>query len=329
MSKINNMAKKYGFDFDVSNLTEWNEEKAGEMAVRQVSEARTLDLIEIIPDVKGTESRPILSTEIIYQDGTGCATTAAGDDVIEQYEISTVKLKIEKSYCVDDLAPFFTRQYLAAGANAEDQTLPFADQLTSEWMKNHALQLDKLIWQGDTSLSGTNNLKWFDGFATKFDASVDVLEANDLGTTTLNAGNIYAALERVYTYTAEQNAALVDNPNWTIFVNRNLFTMLKSYYAAENNFHLDPQNKGVTSITLFGFDVNIECIPGLIGKNSIYAGIRTEFKFATDLVNDISTFKIWYSEDDDAIKVRSKFRAGVAVPFYNQITKFTPDGSAS
>jgi hypothetical protein len=321
------MAKRYGFDFDVSNLTTWVDEKAGELAVRQVSEARTLQLIEIVPDVKGTEKRPTMSTEVTWQDGTTCSMSASGDTVVDQYEISSVKIGYEQSYCVDDLAPYFTRQYLTAGAMAEDKQIPFEAELTNAILEIQALELDKAIWKGDTNLSGATNLKWFDGFATRFDASGDVIEANDLGLTSFTAANIFSAFERVYTKTAEDNSALIDNPNWTIFCNKALFVLLKSYYAAENLYHFDPQNRGTMTIPLFGYDVNIEYVPGLVSKNSIYAGDRNSMKFATDLISDVSTFEMWYSQDDDAVKVRSKFRAGTAVPFLDEFTKFTLDVS--
>lgn len=330
MSDAIKLIRKYGFDFDASNLAAWTEEKADEVAVRQVTEARTLDLINMFTDVKGSEKKPIIESDVTWQEGGTCATTPSGDDVIDQFDVTNYKVRIEKTYCVEKLADFFTRQVMTAGAVAENENLPFEDILVNDFLKRHNLELDKAIWQGDRNLSGSTNLKFFDGFATQFDASNAVIDANaDLAYTSFSNSNIYAALEEVYRKTAETNYSLVMNENFTIFVNAKLFTYLKANYASKNFFHLTPDGGARTTLDLFGYQVAIEYVPGLDGKDAIYAGDRTKMYFVTDLMNDVSSFKIWYSEDDDAIKLRAKFRGGTAVPFFNEFTKFVLVGSSS
>ena len=70
-------------------------------------------------------------------------------------------------------------------------------------------------------------------------------------------------------------------------------------------------------------------VNGLNGKDDIYTGRGSQFVFGTDLSSDFENFDLWYSLDDDVIYLRSKFRAGVQVPFLDQIGVFHGTSSPS
>ena len=75
----------------------------------------------------------------------------------------------------------------------------------------------------------------------------------------------------------------------------------------------------MNEVTVPGTDMVVTKVVGLNTVSSIYTGRASHFIFGTDLTSDFDTFNLWFSKDDDVIYLRSKFRAGVQVPFLNQV----------
>jgi hypothetical protein len=80
-------------------------------------------------------------------------------------------------------------------------------------------------------------------------------------------------------------------------------------------------------LILPGTNMRIVKVNGLNGLDNIYTGRASQFVFGTDLSSDFENFDLWYSQDDDVIYLRSKFRAGVQVPFLSQIGVWNGTGS--
>jgi hypothetical protein len=51
--------------------------------------------------------------------------------------------------------------------------------------------------------------------------------------------------------------------------------------------------------------------------------------FGTDLESDFDNIELWYDQTADKLYLRSKFRAGVQVPFLDQIGVFDLTNSPS
>jgi hypothetical protein len=95
-----------------------------------------------------------------------------------------------------------------------------------------------------------------------------------------------------------------------------------------NFFHYSPaQIATMEEIIVPGTDMRVVKVPGLNGLDNIYTGKASHFVFGTDLSSDFDNYDLWYSQDDDVIYIRSKFRAGVQVPFLDQIGVWNGTGS--
>jgi hypothetical protein len=88
----------------------------------------------------------------------------------------------------------------------------------------------------------------------------------------------------------------------------------------ENNFHWTIDANGKFSMELPGTGTMIHSLPGLTNQHFIVAGRRSNFYIGADLKSDDEQFKLWYSEDDDKLKIRSKFRQGVQFAFGSELT---------
>jgi hypothetical protein len=271
-----------------------------------------------------------LDDSVIYQDASDCGTmTAQGDTVFGKMPITVKEIGYEKSFCNKQLRGFWTQLGLRAGTMAEDESLPFEQAITNYILQLHSLELDKLVWKGDTDLS-TGNLQFINGFKTIFDASADVIEANINGVTGITTSNAYDVFYQTFLRASDDMGGVAEDPMFTIFTDRGNFNKLVKNMVDKNYYHYNPDNlKSPNSIELVGTGITVEVAPGLVGTGGIYGGKRSALTFGTDLSSDTSQFKLWYSDDEDKLKMRSKFSAGVATPYYNEIVKFTLDNSAS
>jgi hypothetical protein len=53
-------------------------------------------------------------------------------------------------------------------------------------------------------------------------------------------------------------------------------------------------------------------------KKAIAASLKNVY-FGTDMLNDMETFKLWYSDDNQEFRLAVKFNAGVQVAFPDEI----------
>lgn len=306
------------FDYDVADLAPYIDQQREDLITRSVTEAKTLGYIAIQEGIKGSEAIKLLDDSIIYQAGD-CTMTPEGDTVFSDRNIAVETLGYMKRFCQKDLAGFWTQLALRPGAMAEDQSLPFEAQLTSYLLSLHAIELDKLIWQGNKS-TGTGNLAWMNGFGQFLTVANGCVNLNVSGQTTIDSGNAYDVFYECFINSPE---AVAENAGFVCFAGRENFNFLMKNLVDLNFFHYSPaQIATMNEVIVPGTDMRVVKVPGLNGDSRIFTGKANEFVFGTDLSSDFDNYEMWYSQDDDVIYVRSKFRAGVQVPFLDQIGVF-------
>ena len=310
--------KKYietTFDFDVSGLGAYVDEQSEEILVKQVTAGRTLEKITIQEGIKGSEEIKLMDDSVIYQAGD-CTMTASGDTVFTDRAIAVETLGFMKKFCQKDLAGFWTQLNLRAGAMAEDEELPFEAQIVDYLLALHSNELDKLIWRGNKA-TGTGNLAFMDGFASFLTVAGGCVDLNTSATTAITNTNAYDVFYEVFENSPE---AVAEGDDFVCFTGRENFNKLIKNLVDLNFFHYSPdQIAEMNEVTVPGTDMVVTKVVGLNTVSSIYTGRASHYVFGTDLTSDLDQFALWYSKDDDVIYLRSKFRAGVQVPFLDQI----------
>jgi len=281
------------FDYDVSGLAAYVDEQREQLTVRAVTEAKTLQYITIQEGIKGSEEIKLLDDSIVYQAGD-CSMTPSGDTVFTDRAIAVETLGFMKSFCNKDLAGFWTQLGLRPGAMAEDKNLPFEQQIIDYLLKLHSRELDSLIWKGNKA-TGTGNLQWMNGYRQFLTTGNGCVNLNSSSTASISASNAYDVFYESFENTP---ANIAESADFVCFTGRENFNFLIKDLVDQNFFHYN-----------------------------IYTGRASEFVFGTDLRSDFDNFELWYSQDDDVLYLRSKFRAGVQVPFLNQIGVWNGTGS--
>jgi hypothetical protein len=151
-------------------------------------------------------------------------------------------------------------------------------------------------------------------FLTTGNGCVDL---NSSSTASISASNAYDVFYECFENTP---ANIAESGDLVCFTGRENFNFLMKDLVDQNFFHYSPANISTMSeITVPGTNMRVVKVNGLNGYDNIYTGRASEFIFGTDLRSDFDAFDLWYSQDDDVLYMRSKFRAGVQVPFLNQI----------
>jgi hypothetical protein len=231
-------------------------------------------------------------------------------------QISVETIGYLKKFCQKDLAGFWTQLALRPGAMAEDKTLPFEQILINYLLELHAFELEKLIWQGN-KLSGAGNLAFMNGFNQFLTVLNGCVDLNTSGATSIDATNAYDIFYEAFTNTPSN---IAEGADFICFTGRENFNFLLKNLVDLNMFNYNPaQIATMNEILLPGTNMRIVKVNGLNGTTKIYTGRASHFYFGTDLSSDFESYDLWYSFDDDVIYLRSKFRAGVQVPFLNQV----------
>ena len=310
--------KKYvasNFDFDVSGLASYVDAQRDEILVKQVTAGRTLEKITIQEGVKGSEEIKLMDDSIVYQAGD-CTMTPSGNTVFTDRALAVETIGYMKKFCQKDLAGFWTQLNLRAGAMAEDEELPFEAQIVAYINSLQSNELDKLIWRGNKS-TGSGNLAFMNGFVSILTTSAGCVNLNTSNTATISNTNAYDVFYECFTNTPE---AVAEATDFVCFTGRENFNKLVKNLVDLNFFHYSPEAIAeLNEVTVPGTDMVVSKCVGLNTMDNIYTGRASHFIFGTDLTGDLDDFQLWYSIDDDVIYMRSKFRAGVNVPFLDQI----------
>ena len=310
--------KKYietTFDFDVSGLGAYVDEQSEEILVKQVTAGRTLEKITIQEGIKGSEEIKLMDDSVVYQAGD-CTMTASGDTVFTDRAIAVETLGFMKKFCQKDLAGFWTQLNLRAGAMAEDEELPFEAQIVDYLLALHSNELDKLIWRGNKA-TGTGNLAFMNGFRSFLTTGNGCVDLNTSATASITNTNAYDVFYEVFENSPE---AVAESDDFACFTGRENFNKLIKNLVDLNFFHYSPNEIAeMNEVTVPGTDMVVTKVVGLNTLDNIYTGRASHFVFGTDLTSDLDQFSLWYSKDDDVIYLRSKFRAGVQVPFLDRI----------
>ena len=305
--------KKYissNFDFDVSGLAAYVDEQSQELLVKQVTAGKTLEQITIQEGIKGSE-------EI-------CTMTPSGDTVFTDRAISVETLGYMKKFCQKDLAGFWTQLNLRAGAMAEDEELPFEALIIAYIQELQSNELDKLIWRGNKA-TGSGNLAFMNGFRSILTTGAGCVDLNTSATASITNANAYDVFYEVFENSPE---AVAESADFKCFTGRENFNKLIKNLVDLNFFHYSPaQIAEMDSVVVPGTNMVVSKVVGLNTLDNIYTGRASHFIFGTDLTGDLDQFEMWYSKDDDVIYLRSKFRAGVQVPYLDQIGVWNGTGS--
>ncbi len=205
-------------------------------------------------------------------------------------------------FCPDTLVGKYAEYQVSINAS-ENASLPFEafimEGLTNEIVK----KIETTIWQG---VKGTDLI---DGFLTIAGAEGDVVDV------VLGGTSAYEDILKVYNAMTENTL----EQGGEIYVSPAKFRAFLQEMVAKNYYHYNPGNDEPGEFLLPGSNVKVVRTPGLAGKTQIVGTFPKNMYYGCDLENAAEDIKVWYSDDDDVIKVSAKWNMGVQFAFPGEV----------
>lgn len=306
--------------YTVSSLPNYVEQNRSALISASVLAAKSTRLFNLMPNVKGATTLNLLDVGVTFASGASCGFTAAGDDVLTQRTLTPGIIKVNKSWCPKVLLAKYLANEVEIGAGREQ--LPFEEKMMADIIAKVGAENEKALWQGDT-VSGTGNLQFYNGLATIINA--DITGGTITNTTT--AANTDTIMARVYAvYNLIPDEVMADAVICLSYAN---FRKLSLAIMSENLYHYKEDISNDMELILPGTNTRVIGIPGLVGRDRIYAFNPNEVVYGFDAADDIETFRLWYSEDNDEFRFRLQFAAGVQYAFPNRIAVGIPYGGGN
>ncbi|RZK22471.1 MAG: hypothetical protein EOO43_09550 [Flavobacterium sp.] len=157
------------FNINTSLLTEHYELKSKDISTQSVLGATTANLLFSTGNFQlGKPGQvPILKLDstITLQEG-GCGRTPSNTITPSNTFMVIKAIKSEENICPKDLYGSYFAGFVAAGQDPESETIlpELASKISDKKIGDYQRVVENLIWHGDTTLTGSSNLKFIDGF---------------------------------------------------------------------------------------------------------------------------------------------------------------------
>lgn len=292
---------------DVSALSDFNNEVAGELLVKSVYGGQTMDHITIKEGVKHQEPINLFEVDLQIQSGT-CVSSPSGSLVASQRNITVAPRTSFDGICLKDM----DTKYLgisALGAGSYNETFALAsaygEMLTNQFAKKN----DEYLWNATDGL-GLLTSTTTTGVVSPAAAQVPFSSANALTV-------IDALIEAA-------SSDIADREDLTVFMSVANFRKYVTALRNANNFYFDPasiENKKGGMTMMYPFqNVAVVGTAGLNGSDRVALVPAKTVVAGTDLLSDFSEFQMWYDINSDQLKHRISTKLGVQVAYPEWIT---------
>jgi ribosomal protein L18E len=312
--------------FSVGTLAAYTKENEKLLVVSSVLGSKTATLIKeagtVLVGVKSSETINIMETDAVFQDGSSCGFNASGLTSFTQRAVTVGKIKVNEALCLKDLESKYLQKALPAGSMYT--SMVFAEEYTNRKAEKIADQLEKALWQGNTS-SVDVNLNKFDGLIKLITAAgATVVNANSVAfhgvvETAITDANVVSIFDDIYKAIPAQ---VVDKDDIAIFCGMDTFRTYTVKLKTSNLFHYKYDEAANGQFFLPGTNVRVIAVQGLNGTNDIVAARISNFFIGTDLLDEQERFELFYAAEAMQMRFVSEFKMGINFAFPDEIVKF-------
>jgi hypothetical protein len=306
---------KLNFSYDLAGLNTYVDALNSDIISEAVLSPVTMEYCNVIPGIKGTQNVNLLSETLSVQTGTTCGWSNAGDVTFTTAALSVAALKVNQSLCLQQLNTLWLGQYLNAGSYNE--TAPFEAAIVDLQTKQIKRYNEDLIWNASSATTA------FSGFIELLNNTSGVVQLT--GATALcsvtgstaqdKANNVLAQIDNII-QVIDRN--IYDRDDIVIFMSQTQFKCYLTAVRNVNNFYIDSSENKLGSVySIYHPQTNYKVVgvPGLNGSNLIAAGPSQYFLIGTDLTSDEDSFRAWWSQDFQEVRIMAAWRLGTQIAF--------------
>jgi len=320
-----------------SALTKYTDQLAMELIRESVLAGRTQQYISVQTGVKYADALNIMTSNLVVQDAACGQLAATGSVTLSQNSLTVCPLMVEEQICLNgnnSLEQYWAGKLMKAGSYYDTlEPTAFAKVYVADKVDKIQGLIDDLTWVGNVagaSYSSDVNMLKCDGFLhlidTDFVSSVVRVggTASPNGTTASGALTISNAIAVVDAMASALPQNVWDQPDLTLFLSyANYRTYVRALRDA-NYFHFtaDESNDIGYSIMHPGTNIRVLATRGLSSTNRMVMSPASNLFFGTDLQNDYESFRIWKSEDFNAIFFRALWKQGVQIAYPQYVVTY-------
>lgn len=297
--------------FNVTALPDYVEQHREELIAEAVISAKSADLFTLQTGIKGPTALNLIDTDVVFGDGSTCGWNNSGETSLSQRILTPRALKVNMSICDKNLLSKWANYLVRVAADKTDADMPFEQEFVEGVIKNVKAGIEKMIYQGDSTATGT----------TEFDGLIKILSAtgeSTINTTAASSVSAYAFLKQV---AAQIPAAVLEKDDKVILVSTPMYNAFMQDLVTANLYHYNPGD-GANEYMLPGTDIKVIAVNGLNDTETYdyaIAGSLSNLFYGVDLQGGEEIFDLWYSKDNREFRFAIEFVAGVQVAYPQEI----------
>lgn len=288
--------------YNLASLGTYTDELSFELISKAVLQTNVMDYATVRSGLKfGTTTINLLDGTITVAD-RACGWNEAGNLVYTQVDIDMQEKQTKQALCPTDLRDYYLAERLSASAHAEE--VPF-EEVTAN------LFVEKIRKWNEDYLGGK--------------ILTDITVANgavDSGQTVASTAS--TIVDDVMDLIDAVPASVLDRDDLGVIMSPAYFNMLRRALVAQNLFHFNPADTNSnTELMMPGTDFKVIKSSGFSGDGFV-AGPLGDLVVGVGLEDDFDNLKIFYSADNDEVRVMAAWRIGLGVV---DVTKWAKNGT--
>ena len=301
---MENKMKKHDFSFDLTALNTYTDEVGGLLLAEAIVKGKTAELCYVQSGVKGTQAINLLTSTLNVQDGA-CGWNSSGTTEFSQRDITVCDKKVNESLCPRDLNQYWASAFLNAGSYNE--SVPFEEAIAQLKVQQIQKYVEEQLWRSTTGTS------CFDGFATLISTGTTGV-VPVVGAVAITSSNALAEVDKLVELLPNAVADRDDIIIWMSMSNyrKYLINLRTSNYYQDFIVEGDQMQEYITLHP--GTNFRVVGTNG-INDNGVYMGPAEFMIVGVDLMSDEERLDIFYSRDNDEVRVRSNFKIGAQIAF--------------
>ena len=286
--------------YNLGELQTYTDELSFDLISKAVLQTNVMNYATIRSGLKfGTTTINLLDADIAVAD-RACGWDAAGNLTYSQVDIVMQEKQTKQALCPTDLRDYFLANQLSASAYAEE--VPFAEVVSNLFVEK--------IKNWNESYIG----------ATIQSAITVALGAQDSGQTVASVAS--TIVDDVMDLIDAVPSSVLDRTDLGVIMAPAYYNMLRRALIAQNLFHFNPADTNSnTELVMPGTDFKVikssgfstsATYPSVTGATFV-AGPLADLVIGVGLEDDFDTLKIFYSADNDEVRVMGAWRLGLGV----------------
>lgn len=310
---MKNKLTKLNFNYDLGGLSSYVDQLSPDIISEAVLTPVTMKYVNVVPGIKGTQNVNLLSETLVVQTGTTCGWNDQGDVTFTVAPVTVQALKVNQSLCLQELNSLWLGQYLSNGSYNENA--PFEQAIIDLQTKQIKRYNEDLLWNASTGTSA------FSGFIEIFNNSNTAVALT--GQTALCSVTGATVQEQAYGVLAQIDNLInaldrnvYDRDDIIIYMSQSQFKCYLTAIRNVNNFHFSEPTLGqVYEVFHPQTNYKVVGVPGLNGSDLIVIGPMQYMLVGTDLASDEDSFRAWWSQDFQEVRIMSAWKLGTQVAF--------------